>query len=93
MYKIAAWFYIRITKDTSIKPLTYKIPKREPVSNKVYDIEAYDKEKEKIKEEHTKEVTSVKEYTAKLVQTEEDKKIQKEVESTLQFNESQTRSQ
>nr|WP_279221819.1 type I restriction endonuclease [Clostridium sp. JN-1] len=91
MYKIAAWFYIRITKDTSIKPLTYKIPKRKAASAKVYDIEAYAKEKEKIKEEHAKEVKTVKEQAAKLVQTEEDKKVQKEVESTLEFNEAQTR--
>lgn len=91
MYKISAWLYIRITKDTSIKPLTYKIPKYKLSGNEAYDIEAYTKEKEKIKEEHTEDIKSIKEQTAKLVQTEEDKRVQKEVESTLEFNEAQTR--
>lgn len=91
MYKIAAWLYIRITKDTSIKPLTYKIPKPKAAGNKVYGMDDYVREKEKIKEDHTKEIKDVKKQADGLVQTEEDKKVQKEVESTLEFNEAQTR--
>jgi hypothetical protein len=61
MYKVAAWFYIRVTKDTSIKPLTFKMPKTAETKAPVYDVEEYAKEKEEIKEEHTKEVKAVEE--------------------------------
>lgn len=81
MYKISAWFYIKITKDTSIKPLTYKIPEKKTNETPVYNIEEY--EKEKGKEEHTKEVNEVKEKITKVIETKEDKKIEKEVEETL----------
>lgn len=91
MYKISAWFYIRVTKDMSIRPLTYRIPKPAPAGNRVYDVEAYAEEKEKIKEEHTRELATVKKQTAELIQTEKDKKMQKEIESTLDFNEAHTR--
>lgn len=91
MYKISAWFYIKITKDTSIKPLTYKIPKEKVNKTPVYNIEKYAKEKEEVKEEHIKEVNEVKEEITKVVETEEDTKIQKEVEETLDLNEAETR--
>ncbi|AJA48915.1 type I restriction enzyme EcoAI R protein [Clostridium pasteurianum DSM 525 = ATCC 6013] len=91
MYKVAAWFYIKVTKDTSIKPLTYKMPR--PVTTKapVYNIEDYAKEKEEISEEHTKKVSSVKEETKTAVVTEKDKIVEKEVEETLDLNEAETR--
>lgn len=91
MYKIAAWFYIKVTKDTSIRPLTYKIPK--PITAKVslYNIEEYTKEKEEIKEEHNKEVNLVKEERKIAAETEADKKIEKEIEETLELNEAETR--
>lgn len=91
MYRISAWFYIKVTKDTSIKPLTYKIPKLVTTKAKVYNIEDYSKEKEEIKEEHTKEVASVKEEIKKVVETENDKVLEKEVETTLDLNEAETR--
>lgn len=91
MYKVSAWFYIKVTKDTSIKPLTYKIPK--PITTKapIYNIEDYSKEKEEIKDEHTKEVNEVKEEVKTTVVTEIDKRIEKEVEETLDLNEAETR--
>lgn len=61
MYKISARFYILITKDTSIKLLTYKVPKPTVDKVPICNIEDYSKEKEEIKEEHTMEVNSVKE--------------------------------
>lgn len=91
MYRISAWFYIKVTKDTSIRPLTYKMPK--PISAKapVYDIEDYTKEKEEIKEDHTKEVDYVKDEVKQIVETEKDKVLEKEVETTLDLNEAETR--
>lgn len=91
MYKVAAWFYIKVTKDTSIKPLTFKTPKKEVAKPKAYDVEDYVKEKKEIEKDHTKEVESVKEETKKSVETKEDIKVQKEVESTLELNEAETR--
>jgi type I restriction enzyme R subunit len=91
MYKVSAWFYIKVTKDTSIKPLTYKIPKPLASITPNYDVEDYAKEKEEIKEEHNKEVNSVKEEATKIVETEIDKAVEKEVETTLELNEAQTR--
>ena len=50
MYKVAAWFYIKVTKDTSIKPLTFKVPKSKNSKVPIYSIEDYANEKEQIKE-------------------------------------------
>lgn len=91
MYKVSAWFYIKVTKDTSIKPLTYKIPKPVTVKAPVYNIEEYTKEKEKIKEEHNEELKVVKEEIKTVVTTEKDKKLEKEIEETLELNEAETR--
>lgn len=91
MYKVSAWFYIKVTKDTSIKPLTYKMPKVVAAKAPVYNIEDYAKEKEEIKEEQTKEVSSVKEERKTVIETEADKVIEKEVEETLDLNEAETR--
>ena len=70
MYKVAAWFYIKVTKDTSIRPLTYKIPKATSTIAKGYNVEDYVREKEEIKEEHTKEVNEVKEEVKATTETE-----------------------
>lgn len=91
MYRIAAWFYIKVTKDTSIKPLTYNLPKAVTTKSPVYNIEDYSKEKEEIKEQHNKEVNDVKEDRKFTVETDVDKKLEKEVEETLDLNEEQTR--
>lgn len=91
MYRVSAWFYIKVTKDTSIKPLIYKTPKQNAAKAPVYNIEEYVKEKEEIKEEHTKEVDSVKEEAKEIVETEADKVVEKEVETTLELNEAETR--
>lgn len=91
MYKVAAWFYIKVTKDTSIKPLTFKMPKAAETKAPVYNIEDYAKEKEDIKEKHTKEVKAVEEETKTAVVTEEDKAMEKEVEVSLDLNEAETR--
>jgi type I restriction enzyme, R subunit len=91
MYKVAAWFYIKVTKDTSIKPLTFKMPKAAETKAPVYNIEDYAKEKEEIKEEHTKEVKELKEETKTAVVTEDDKAVEKEVEVSLDLNEAETR--
>ena len=50
MYKVAAWFYIKVTKDTSIKPLTFKVPKTKNSKAPIYSFEDYANEKEQIKE-------------------------------------------
>ncbi|APC38881.1 type I restriction endonuclease subunit R [Clostridium estertheticum] len=91
MYKVAAWVYIKVTKDTSIRPLTFKIPKTSTVKVNVYDIETYAKEKEEIKDQHNEEVKSIKKETKVIVETEQDKIIEKEVEATLDLNEAETR--
>lgn len=91
MYKVAAWFYIKVTKDTSIKPLTYKMPKVTTIEPKEYKIQDYVKEKEEIKKEHIKEVNEVKEEVKVATETEADKKLEKEVEETLELNEADTR--
>lgn len=91
MYKVSTWFYINVTKDTSIKPLRYIMPKAVTTKAPVYNIEDYSKEKEDIKEEHTKEVNSVKEERKTAVETEADKVLEKEIEETLDLNEVQTR--
>lgn len=91
MYKVSAWFYIKVTKDTSIQPLKYKMPKLVTAKAPVYNIEDYAKEKEEIKEEQTKEVSSVKEERKTVIETEADKIIEKEVEETLDLNEAETR--
>lgn len=91
MYRVAAWFYIKATKDISIKPLTYKVPKAARLKTPVYNIENYAKEKEEIKEEHTKEVNLVKEESKTAIETEKDKIVEKEVEASLELNEAETR--
>ncbi|WP_129595936.1 DEAD/DEAH box helicase family protein [Anaerophilus nitritogenes] len=91
MYRISAWFYINVTKDTSIKPLAYKTPKPVKAKAPVYNMEEYAKEKEEIKEEHIKEVSAVKEEVKTVIETENDKKLEKEVEETLELNEAETR--
>lgn len=91
MYKVSAWFYIKVTKDTSIKPLTFKIPKPVTAKAPVYNIEDYAKEKEEIKEDHVKEVNGVKEEVKTTAVTEADKHVEKEVEETLDLNEAETR--
>lgn len=91
MYKVSAWFYIKVTKDVSIKPLIFKMPKLAASKALIYNIEDYAKEKEEIKEDHDKEVNSVKEETTKIVETEIDKIVEKDVETTLNLNEAETR--
>ncbi|WP_099346788.1 DEAD/DEAH box helicase family protein [Clostridium tertium] len=91
MYRISAWFYIKVTKDTSIKPLTYKIPNAITTKAPVYNIEDYSKEKEEIKDDHIKEVNEVKEEVKTTVVTEIDKRVEEEVEETLDLNEAETR--
>lgn len=91
MYKVAAWLYIKVTKDTSIKPLIYKTPKPVEVKEPVYNIEEYAKEKEEIIEEHIKDVNQIKEEIKTSVESEKDKAIGKEVEGALELNEAETR--
>ncbi|WP_125153445.1 DEAD/DEAH box helicase family protein [Clostridium rectalis] len=91
MYKVAAWFYIKVTKDLSIKPLTYKIPKKNTFKSPLYNIEQYIKEKEEIKQEHFKELNKVREEAKTAVITKEDKIIEKEVEESLDLDEAKTR--
>lgn len=91
MYKVSAWFYIKVTKDTSIKPLTFKVPKQVTVKPKEYNMEEYSREREEIKEEHNKEINEVKEEIKTVSQTHNDEVIEKEVEETLELNEAQTR--
>ncbi|MDB2158986.1 DEAD/DEAH box helicase family protein [Clostridium butyricum] len=91
MYKISAWFYINVTKDTSIKPLKFNTPKAAELKAPVYNIDEYIKEKETNKEEHHKTVEEVKNEVEARVDEEADKRIQAEVEETLNLNEAETR--
>lgn len=91
MYRVAAWFYIKVTKDTSIQPLKYRTPKPSVAKVAVYNMEDYSKEKEEIKEVHTKEVNEVREEVKTTVVTEEDKILEKEIEDNLELNEAETR--
>lgn len=91
MYSIAAWFYMKITKDTSIKALTFKTPKAISTKKNEYKIEDYAKEKNILKEVHKEDVNKVKEEVKHIIETENDKKIISEVEYTLEFNEAKTR--
>lgn len=91
MYKVSAWFYISVTKDTSIKPLKFDIPKAVELKTSVYNIDEYIKEKEANKEEHYKAIEEVKKEIKTRVDEKVDKKIQAELEETLNLNESETR--
>lgn len=93
MYKISAWLYIKITKDNSIQPLKYVIPNIQIGKTPVYHIEEYAKEKEEIQEQHTKEVENVVKESKAISETKEEKNIQKQVETSLELNEAQTRKQ
>lgn len=78
-------------EDTSIKPLTFKVPKTKNSKTPIYSFEDYANEKEQIKEIHKKEVNFVKEERKSLAETQEDKKLEREVEETLNLNEAETR--
>ncbi|URZ18335.1 DEAD/DEAH box helicase family protein [Clostridium felsineum] len=91
MYKISAWFYIKVTKDTSIKPLIYKIPKSSTVKTPEYNIEDYAKEKNEIKNKHNEELDNFKKQIKTGLESKEDKKFETEVESLLNINEAETR--
>ncbi|MEG2868188.1 MAG: DEAD/DEAH box helicase family protein [Terrisporobacter sp.] len=88
MCKISGWFYINATKDKSILPLKFKMPKAQ--TKKVYNMEDYKKEVEKIEVENKKEIEIVKE---ELKQTSIIKSYPelKKVEDMLELNEAQTR--
>lgn len=88
MVKISAWFYINATKDKSILPLKFKMPKSG--SKKVYKIDDYKKEVEEIEEDNKKEIEEVKEelkQTSIISNYVELKKVEEE----LDLNEVQTR--
>lgn len=88
MIKVSAWFYIMATKDKSILPLKFKMPKTG--SNKVYSISDYKKEVENQEVENKKEVQAVKEELKQT--TIIDSYIElKKVEDMLDLNETETR--
>ena len=88
MFKISAWFYIMATKDKSILPLKFKMPKAQ--SKKVYKIDDYKKEVEEISEDCKEELKQVKEELKET--TIIDNYIElKQVEDMLDLNEAQTR--
>lgn len=88
MIKISAWFYIMVTKDKSILPLKFKMPK--PTSKKVYKIDDYKKEVEKIEKDNKKEVEKVKEELQKTTIIDNYAELKK-VENKLDLNEAETR--
>ncbi|BCN31861.1 type I restriction endonuclease subunit R [Anaeromicropila herbilytica] len=93
MYKISAWLYIKVTKDTSIQPLNFVVPKENNIQAPVYHMEDYVKEKEDIEDEHAKEVSEVRKERKSVVETDEEQKLDKQIESTLDLDEAQTRKQ
>lgn len=91
MYKVSRWFYTRVTKDDSMKNVSYIMPKPASKKAKVYDIEEFNKEREDLKEKHNKEVEAIKEEVKEVVETAEDRRFIRQVETTLELNEAQTR--
>lgn len=88
MVKISAWFYINATKDKSILPLKFKMPKSG--SKKVYKIDDYKKEVEEIEEDNKKEIQEVKEELKETSIINNYVELKK-VEDELDLNEAQTR--
>lgn len=88
MIKISAWFYINVTKDKSILPLKFKIPKS--ISKKVYKIDDYKKEIESIEVNNKKELEEVKEELKQTSIIDSYTELKK-VEDMLDLNEAQTR--
>ena len=88
MLKISAWFYINATKDKSILPLKFKMPKAS--SKKVYKIDDYKKEVEKVTIENKKEIEEVKEELKKTTIIDNYTEL-KQVEDMLDLNETETR--
>ncbi len=88
MVKISAWFYINATKDKSILPLKFKMPKAQ--SKKVYKIDDYKKEVERIEEDNKKEITQVKEELKQTSIIDSHPELKK-VEDMLDLNEAETR--
>lgn len=88
MVKISAWFYINATKDKSILPLKFKMPKSG--SKKVYKIDDYKKEVEEIEEDNKKEIEEVKEELKETSIISNYVELKK-VEDELDLNEAQTR--
>ena len=88
MFKISAWFYIMSTKDKSILPLKFKMPKTQ--SKKVYKIDDYKKEVDKIEEDCKEEVKQVKEELKQTTIIDSYTEL-KQVEDMLDLNETQTR--
>lgn len=93
MYRISAWLYIKVTKDKSILPLKYSVPKVSNVSAIVYSIEDYVKEKDTIQEAHNQEVEQLRREQRDTIETEQDKEADKQVENSLNLNEKETRKQ
>lgn len=88
MFKISAWFYINVTKDKSILPLKFKMPKSG--SQKVYKIDDYKKEVERTEDNNEKELIQVKEELKETTIIDSYTEL-KQVEDMLGLNEVQTR--
>ncbi len=91
MYKVSAWFYLVVTKDESIKPLKYVEPKKAQQMVPLYNLEKFKEEKKELEQEHQTEVKAVQEETKNMVEDAESERKQREVESTLELNEADTR--
>lgn len=88
MHKLSAWFYINATKDKSILPLKFKMPKSSP--KKIYNMEDYKKEVEEVQSANEEEVIKVKEET-KQTSIIKDYVELKKVEDMLDLDETKTR--
>lgn len=88
MHRVSAWFYINATKDKSILPLKFKMPKSSP--KKIYNMEDYKKEVEEVQNVNEEEVIKVKEET-KQTSIIKDYVELKKVEDMLDLDEAKTR--
>ena len=88
MYKISAWFYINATKDKSILPLKFKMPRA--TSKKIYKIDDYKKDIEKSFTQNKKEVEEIKKELKQTTIISNYTEL-KQVEDMLDLNEEQTR--
>ena len=88
MHKVSAWFYINVTKDKSILPLKFKMPTTK--AKKVYKLEDYQQEIEKVQLVNKEEVIKVKEETKQTSIISNYTEL-KQVEDMLDLDEAETR--
>ncbi|MGL5641013.1 MAG: type I restriction endonuclease, partial [Paraclostridium sp.] len=88
MHRVSAWFYINVTKDKSILPLKFKMPKSS--TKKIYNLSDYNEEIKEVQNANEEEVIKVKEEI-KQTSIIKDYVELKKVEDMLDLDEAKTR--